>query len=227
MGGLGMNMFEQAEIPWLKAGAQGGGSKRGLKAGRILCIGATASKEIGGRCVRAKLFRSGTWNVRRTFRTAARRRLRARLPRPDGAAPFFRSFMGEAANGWVGSFCDRRLPARLRVKRTFRQWPGLAEGEWRLIGRRGTEAAVRSARIVGRLRSLSGPLAYITPASSIHMSTKSTLLNNQRAVGPCLHPSHHGTVGRTEDRSMESVLIIKIRERVARDPEHCSPEIIP
>ena len=53
MGGLGMNMFEQAKIPWFKAGAQ----KRGLKADGILCIGATASKKIGGRRVRAKLFR--------------------------------------------------------------------------------------------------------------------------------------------------------------------------
>jgi hypothetical protein len=58
-----MNMIEQPEIPRFKAG-------------RILCIGATASKKIDGRRVRAKLFRLRTWHLKRTFRTAARRRLR-------------------------------------------------------------------------------------------------------------------------------------------------------
>jgi hypothetical protein len=61
MDGLRMNMIEQPEIPRFKAG-------------RILCIGATASKKIGGRRVGAELFRFGTWHQERAFSTAARRR---------------------------------------------------------------------------------------------------------------------------------------------------------
>src|ERR1700679_3202762 len=68
MHGLRMNMIEQPEIPRCEAGG-------------ILCIGATASKKIGGWLARAKLFRLGAWNVGREFRPAAGRWLCVRCGR--------------------------------------------------------------------------------------------------------------------------------------------------